>query len=367
MENVRLGLMPPWTEYINKLQALFDGDPEIAFNNDYDSSSPSVVIATYNPDKAAALMQLLPEEKVFGNNTLKIGIDCDKISNRAFTNPKELFETVFYKNPALAYVVNTDGYWFIPLTYVVFANRVVQFYNDNLNDPHGVVSTLYQEIAKEVFADARFNFSVAYCTALEDEETAKKKLTASSGGWNVNIEVGKMPQKVATAFSKLGDLVGASYTPIAYLGSQVVNGINHAVLAEQTVLTGKDTKNIVVIIFNEKAGDANDPTVVNIERIIEGTSGVGGTSIDVKLDIPDDEMALFNKALSGFVGSNVESKALLATHVSNGVDYVFLAEISSVSPDATKKAAIVVVNGMTNAVYFTDILSKPNLGYAFSW
>ena len=251
MENVRLGLMPPWTEYINKLQALFDGDPEIAFNNDYDSSSPSVVIATYNPDKAAALMQLLPEEKVFGNNTLKIGIDCDKISNRAFANPKELFETVFYKNPALAYVVNTDGYWFIPLTYVVFANRVVQFYNDNLNDPHGVVSTLYQEIAKEVFADARFNFSVAYCTALEDEETAKNKLTASSGGWSVNVEVGKMPQKVATAFSKLGDLVGASYTPIAYLGSQVVNGINHAVLAEQTVLTGKDTKNIVVIIFNE--------------------------------------------------------------------------------------------------------------------
>ena len=65
------------------------------------------------------------------------------------------------------------------------------------------------------------------------------------GGWNIGVVTGGMPQKVATAFGKLAEqLIGCEYTPIAYLGSQQVNGINHAVLAEQTVITGKDTKYI---------------------------------------------------------------------------------------------------------------------------
>lgn len=367
MKDVKLRVMPPWTTYINKLQALFDGDPEIAFNIDWSGNSPSVVLATYNADKAAALTNLLPTEKVFGSVTLTIGIDCEKISNRAFANPKELFETAFSKNPALAYVVNTDGYWFIPFTYVVFANCVVQFFNDDLSDPHGVMSTLYQEIAKEVFADVNFNTGVSYCTAVDNDANMAKLAAPMSGGWNVDIAIGSMPQKIATAFAKFDDMVGANYVPIAYLGSQVVNGTNHAVLAEQTILTGKDTKNIVLIIFNEKAGDMNDPTVVNIERIIEGSTGFGGTSIDIKTDIPEEEMELFSKALAGFVGSNVEPKALLATRVAEGVDYAFLAEISPVAVDAEKKAGIITVNGLTNAVRFTDILSKPTLGYTFSW
>jgi hypothetical protein len=50
------------------------------------------------------------------------------------------------------------------------------------------------------------------------------------GSWEINPIVDAMPQKVATAFSELAEtLVGASYEPIAYLGSQTVNGINHAV------------------------------------------------------------------------------------------------------------------------------------------
>ena len=64
------------------------------------------------------------------------------------------------------------------------------------------------------------------------------------GSWNVDVTVGKLPQKVATAVGKLNEsIVGTEYTPIAYLGSQVVNGINHAVLAEQVIVTGKIRRN----------------------------------------------------------------------------------------------------------------------------
>lgn len=367
MVNTKFKVLPPWLTLMNKIQALFDGDPQIACNIVWAGTHPSITLATNNPDKAAALIKLLPEEKKFGNVTLKIDVDCNTISNKAFADTKELFETAFSGNPAFEYAISTDGYWYIPFTYVVFKKCVVQFFNDNLNDPHGVLTTLYQEIASELFADMEFNTGVSYCTAVEDKTNEGKLTCSAAGAWNVNVTIGSMPQKIATAFAKFDDMVGANYVPIAYLGSQVTNGTNHAVLAEQTILTGRDTKNIVLIIFNEKAGDMNDPTVVNIERIIEGSTGFGGASIDVKTDIPDEEMELFNKALAGFVGSNVEPKALLATRVAEGVDYAFLAEISPVAANTEKKAVIVTVNGLTNAVHFTDILSKPALGYAFNW
>ena len=38
------------------------------------------------------------------------------------------------------------------------------FFNDNLNDPHGVLSTLYQDIAPEVFANCELCKEVSYCT-----------------------------------------------------------------------------------------------------------------------------------------------------------------------------------------------------------
>ena len=169
MQDVRLKLSPPWITYINKLEALFDGDPQIAFNVDMDNMA--VTLATNNGDKAAALLKLLPTEKQFGNVTLKIAVDCDHISNLAFPTPKNLFDVAFQNNPAYAYSVSPtdEGYWFFSVTYVVFKNTVVQFFNDNLNDCHGLISTLYQDIAAEVFADAELP-GVYYNT---DVETGK--------------------------------------------------------------------------------------------------------------------------------------------------------------------------------------------------
>lgn len=164
MTTERLKVSPPWVTYINKMIALFDGDPQIACNVNWDAEDPFIVLATSNPDKAAALIKLLPTEKVFGNITLTIGVDCETISNLAFPTAKELFETAFSGNPAFAYTVVPEGVWFVPFTYVVFKNCVVQFFNDNLNDPHGIISTLYQEIAEEVLESVPNTY---YCTDIE--------------------------------------------------------------------------------------------------------------------------------------------------------------------------------------------------------
>ena len=165
MQDIRLKLSPPWITYMNKLMALFDGDPQIAFN--IDSDEKSVTIACNNGDKCAALAKLLPAEKEFGNITFTINID-GPMSNRAFVNKKELFEVAFEKNPAFSYVVAPaeDNYWYPGMIYVVFKNCVVQFFNDNLNDCHGIISTLYQDIAAEIFEDAHLD-GVCYNTDIE--------------------------------------------------------------------------------------------------------------------------------------------------------------------------------------------------------
>ena len=151
MNDVRLKILPPWTIVIRKLEALFDGDPQIAFNTDFSGQHPCVVLACNNGDKVAALQRILPSEVSFGNVTLKVMVDGTP-SNIAFTSKVDLFDTAFKGNPAYAYSMCPceDGYQWICSTYVVFKNCVVQFAADNLNDCHGIISTLYQNIAEEL-------------------------------------------------------------------------------------------------------------------------------------------------------------------------------------------------------------------------
>ena len=151
MTDIRLKILPPWSIYSKKIEALFDGDPQIACNVDWSGTSPSIVLACNNGDKVAALQRILPEEIGFGNVKLKVVVDGIP-SNRAFTSKVELFDTAFSGNPAYAYSVcpAEEGYQWIATTYVVFKNYVVQFFADNLNDCHGVISCLYQDIADDI-------------------------------------------------------------------------------------------------------------------------------------------------------------------------------------------------------------------------
>lgn len=188
------------------------------------------------------------------------------------------------------------------------------------------------------------------------------------GRWDVNVTVGSMPEKVATAFGEL-NMVGAEYEPIAYLGSQVVNGVNHAVLAEQIVTTGRDTKNIVTMIFNER-GDAC--TLVGIERVVESGGEMGGITVDPRTgELPKDATDALNNVLEGFVGADVKPFALLGTQITKGTCYIFAATITPVALDRPIRAALVVANDMTGDLSMTDLLTTKydvmQLGYQYAW
>lgn len=152
-----LKIVSPWTDHYRKLEALFEQDPGVRVV--YDQDRPEVMLYVDDPVKASVLAELLPETKDFGNVTLAITvIPGDGLARKFGTFDQSTFEIAFDKNPAMAYAKTIMGVGDQPFTFVVFARTVVQYFTDNLGDLHGIRSTLYQDIAKEVFVDLPFVF-----------------------------------------------------------------------------------------------------------------------------------------------------------------------------------------------------------------
>lgn len=162
MSNTNLNLSAPWDEFYQEINALFGADPAIEI--DYDEAEKVISLCVEGEGKAEALEALLPMEKAFGNVTVKLRV----IPANDLKSPRlSLFQKAFEGNPVFAYAkeVEPSAITF-GAGYVVFKKEVVQYFVDNLSDVNGLRSTLYQEIAKDVFGE---DAGVFFSTNCEDE------------------------------------------------------------------------------------------------------------------------------------------------------------------------------------------------------
>lgn len=145
-ETVRIS--SPWVGYVHKLEELFGPDPDITVR--YDDDSLTVRLYVNGDDKSTALTTLLPDTIRFGNVELRIEVIP---SNDAMTRA-EMYRRAFEGNPLYSRTVSVQPIATTkPFLYVMFKPEVVQYWDDNLGDPHGKISTLAQEIARDVFED----------------------------------------------------------------------------------------------------------------------------------------------------------------------------------------------------------------------
>ena len=144
MENKEVKLAPPWITYYRQVEALFGADPDIKVA--FDEDELHIKMYVENEIKAAALDEILPVQKDFGNVSVFIEVIP------ANTEPKkvDIIRRAFEGNPAFSYATTIEGIMVNPINYVVFKPEVVQFWNDNLHDPHGLVSTLMEDVARAV-------------------------------------------------------------------------------------------------------------------------------------------------------------------------------------------------------------------------
>ena len=155
-------LSPPWNTFVSELKILFGEDPDI--NVQYYDGDYEVKLFVEGYAKANALTKLLPATRVFGNVVFNITIVP---SNKATSAKASLIEEAFKGNPVLSEVMRVQTP-FGEYDYAMFRKQVVQFYNDDLSDPHGYKSTLYQDIAKDVFGTST---DIFFCT---DTKNANK-------------------------------------------------------------------------------------------------------------------------------------------------------------------------------------------------
>jgi hypothetical protein len=72
------------------------------------------------------------------------------------------------------------------------------------------------------------------------------------GDWVVpEIAGGALPQRVATGFGQCNKKRGVRYTPILYLGSQLVEGTNHAILCTARPAVKDPTTELVIVYLHE--------------------------------------------------------------------------------------------------------------------
>ena len=148
------GKAAPWYTFGREIEALFRDDPDVNVEvNDY---CWDIKLYVDNAEKAEALTQIMPTKKMFGNITVTISVIPANLNNESKI---DLFQKAFKGNPVLSYICPSTTSF--AANYVVFQNKVVQFFDDNLGDVNGNTSTLYEDIARDVFEDCD---GIFFCT-----------------------------------------------------------------------------------------------------------------------------------------------------------------------------------------------------------
>ena len=154
----RVKLSAPWDEFYNEVNELFRYDDEVRVV--FFEEQKTIKLYVDNPAKAEALQKLLPQKKEWGKVVLLIEvIPSNKEKKTELT--RSIWSVAFTSNTAVSFIYTIDGIFSNPLTYVVFVNEVVQYFNDNLGDINGNRSTLYEDIARDVFENVDATF---FCT-----------------------------------------------------------------------------------------------------------------------------------------------------------------------------------------------------------
>lgn len=154
-----INLSAPWVLFYREIEALFKEDPAVRV--EYDEANQTIRLYVEGEEKADALAQLLPTVRTFGDVVVKVVVIP---ANLKGPSKLQLFQKAFEGNPALAFIQGGSSGVF-DLNYVVFKSKVVQFKSDDIGDVNGLTSTLYQNIAKDLFEDVR---GIFFCTEIAE-------------------------------------------------------------------------------------------------------------------------------------------------------------------------------------------------------
>lgn len=192
-------------------------------------------------------------------------------------------------------------------------------------------------------------FSLAACGQKADTQVEKEVTEVETeenntmvGGWSraeSPVVTDKMKGKLDKA---LDGMVGASYIPVAYLGSQIVAGTNYALLCRVSPVVPDAVETYEIVYLNETLeGEISIMDIVESEKTTDISDMTGGWFQSESPVIPDEIRASLEKALDGMVGATYQPIALLSSQVVQGTNYCILCEVTPVVPDAESSYTLV--------------------------
>lgn len=173
------------------------------------------------------------------------------------------------------------------------------------------------------------------------ESSSQSEAEAIVGGWSKADSPVVTDEAKALLEKATEGLTGASYAPIAYLGSQVVAGTNHRLLVTITpVVPDAVPSYAIVTIYEDLQGNAEITEILECNAGPEDGGLLGGWSAPETPDVTDKAEAALKKAAEKMLGAEYVPLALLATQIVSGTNYSILCEVTAVSPSAEPKYVI---------------------------
>ena len=195
-------------------------------------------------------------------------------------------------------------------------------------------------------------------SSVEDlSETLETSAAPITGGWTIpdEPEQAVLSEEQATAFElATAELTGASYTPLACIGSQVVAGRNYAYLCKSTLVTNPPVSSLCVIkVYQDLEGIASilDVTDINVEDYTENSeidfaadNLAGGWMPTTEAGkLPEEVQAAFDKATEELTGVGYTPLCLMGSQVVAGSNYAILCTATQVTAEPASALAVVTV------------------------
>lgn len=178
---------------------------------------------------------------------------------------------------------------------------------------------------------------------------------AASGGWGLATSP-EITDDLQAVFDKATEaLAGATLTPVAYIGSQVVAGMNYRFLCKAVATVPDATgEYVVVTIYNDLQNNAEITSIVKNDAEVPESGLMGGWSEAETPVVTDEAKAALEKAGKADKNTTYTPIALVATQVVSGTNYCILCEVNGgyeafvyVYADLNGKAEITEVKAFT--------------------
>ena len=200
-------------------------------------------------------------------------------------------------------------------------------------------------------------------TESETEETEQPE-SVITGGWTATASP-EMTEDIQTVFDKAAKKEkGVKFTPIAYLGTQVVAGQNHAILCKAE-LTSKNAIPYYALVYIYESLDG-DAEIIEIVGMTAYGELITGEALSPQLvgswNMPEantDGFAAVEKAMQLVDGATYTPIYVLGNQVVAGMNYCVLCQSTGVYSDAEPYYTLVFVyedlNGNAQFTSFVDL------------